>query len=127
VVADNQHVRDTSVRASLRAVDKVVEPYRDIRNAIAHHERYSDDGLDEIEGYFILEKSKHPIDDPVVERFCHFYKRETDWYIKGRREELVPVVDALIQAVVKLFDALLPVFEQNYARLGDGHPTNGVF
>jgi len=125
VVADNEHVRHTPVRARLRAIGKVVEPYREVRNTIAHLERYSDAKLAEIEGYFILEKSNEPI-DPVVEQFRHFYKKEADRYVEARRDELVPVVAALIQAVAKLFDALLPSFEQNHGRLGEGRPTGNL-
>lgn len=122
VVVDNEHVRHTPVRARLRALEKVVKPYRKVRNTIAHFKRYSDAELGEIEGYFILEKSNTPINS-VVERFRHFYKTKADRYVEARRDELVPVVGALIQAVAKLFDALLPVFEENHGRLGKGSPT----
>ena len=125
VVADNEHVCHTPVRARLRAIRKVVEPYREVRNTITHLERYSDAELAEIEGYFILEKSNEPI-DPVVERFRHFYKKEADRYVEATRDELVPVVAALIQAVAKFFDALLPRFEQNYGYLSKGCPTGNL-
>jgi len=121
VVADNEHVRHTSVRARLNALNRAVEPYRDVRNSIAHHDRYSDPGLAEIETYFVLEKAKEP--GPVVVRSRQFFKWEADRYVESKRSELLPVTRALVEAIARLFDTLLPVFEQNHLCLGNGRPT----
>lgn len=124
-VADNAHVRATPARVHLRKVDKVVGPYREVRNMVAHRERYSDPELARIEGYFILEKSDQAPPDPTIDRFRHFYKCEADHYVLAARQEFEPVVSATVSAVRDLFNGLLPVFEVNHDALLQGRLTSG--
>lgn len=116
-IADNDHVRATPVRLRLRALDKVVDPYRPTRNVIAHHERYSDEDLHEIEGFFILEKAGDSENDDLLKRFAPHFKLEADRYIRRQREELAPIVDALTARAGDVFSALLPVFERQHSGL----------
>jgi hypothetical protein len=111
-VADNEHVRATPVRARLRAIDKLISPYRETRNTIAHSERYSDRDLSDIEGYFILEKAEIPFKDPVVNQLRQMMKSETDRYVDEKREAFAPVVEAVVREVGGYFDSLLPPFRK---------------
>jgi len=117
-VTDNEHVRHTAVRARLRAIDKIVQPYRQTRNKIAHFQRFNDSDLSDIEGFFILKKSEGSSEDPVIERYHHFYKREADSYVDSRRSEFVPIVSNLINAVASFYETLLTPFKKEHDALG---------
>lgn len=110
VIADNDYVRSTSVRSSLKAINKAVQPFAQVRNSIAHHSRYKDSGLNEVEMFYILEKENHAHPDPLVEQMRFMFKAETDRYVEERRSELAPAVEELIELEGQLFDALLPEF-----------------
>ena len=113
-VTNNQHLRSTIVRKRLRAIEKVVKPYREMRNTIAHLARYNDHKLKKVEVYSILQKSEGPPDDSVLELTRHFYKHKADLYIDAKRKEFGPVVDALICEVAAFYETLLPHFRNNH-------------
>lgn len=116
-VTDNQHLRGTPVRARLRTIDRIVKPHRETRNTIAHLARYNDPALSKVEAFFILQKAKGPPDESVLERACHFYKREADAYVEAKRKEFGPIVSSLIDEVARLFETLLPPFRRKHAAL----------
>ena len=116
-VTNNQHLKGTPVRPRLRAIEKIVKPYRKMRNTIAHLARYNDPALSRVEVYSVLQKAEGPPDDSVLERTRHFYKREADTYIEARRKEFGPIVSALIGEVERFFETLLPPFRRNHSAL----------
>ena len=116
-VTDNQHLRSTPVRTRLRAIEKIVKPYREMRNTIAHLARYNDPALSKVEVFCILQKSEGPPDESVNERTRHFYKRETDAYIDAKRKEFGPIVSSLIDEVARLFETLLQPFRRKHEAL----------
>jgi len=116
-VTDNQHLRGTTVRARLRAIDKIVKPHREARNRIAHLARYNDPALSKVEAFFILQKSEGPPDESVLEPVRHLYKHKTDDYVEVKRKEFEPIVNGLIDEVARLFEALLPHFRREHAAL----------
>jgi hypothetical protein len=116
-ITENQRLRGTSVRTRLRTLDKIVEPYRQARNTIAHHSRYNEPALAKFEVFSVLQKCEHPPDDSVLDRSRHLYKRKADTYIDAKREEFTPVVNKLVAEVAQLFDALLPHFKREHAAL----------
>jgi Cthe_2314-like HEPN len=109
-VTDNGHVRGTPVRERLRAINKAVQPFLQVRNIIAHDSRYNDAALNKVEAYFILEKSNHVYQDPLVERFRWLYKMKTDSYVEEKRSELAPAIAGLLDLVSQLFETMLPTF-----------------
>lgn len=116
-VTDNQYLRGTPVRARLRAIERILRPYREMRNTIAHLARYNDPVLSKVEVYGILQKTEDPLDGSVLERTRHFYKRETDAYIEQKRKEFGPIVNELIDEVARFFETLLPHFRRQYVAL----------
>jgi hypothetical protein len=101
----------------LRAIDRIVKPYREARNKIAHLGRYDDPEFSKVETFFILQKSAAPPDSSLLERTRHFYKHETDAYVEAKRKEFGPIVSNLIDEVALLFETLLPPFKREHATL----------
>ncbi|HPQ38473.1 MAG TPA: Cthe_2314 family HEPN domain-containing protein [Synergistaceae bacterium] len=116
-VINNQHLRDTKVRKHLRAIEKKVEPYREMRNRIAHLARYDDPELGKVEIYSILQKIKKQRDEPFLESNHRLYKNKADLYISVKRKNLRPVINTLVCEVANFYDALLPHFIANYKLL----------
>ncbi|MCD6321723.1 MAG: hypothetical protein J7L77_01735 [Clostridiales bacterium] len=116
-ITENRHLKGTPVRARLRAIEKIVMPYREERNIIAHMARYNDPALSKVELFSILQKIEGQPDKPILERTRHFYKRETDAYIEAKRKEFGPIVNDLIDEVARFFETLLPPFRREYAAL----------
>ena len=116
-VTDNQHLRGTEVRKCLRIIEKSVQPYREMRNTIAHLSRYNDPKLRKFEVYSILQKSEGPPNDPVLELTRYHYKHKADQYIDAKRNEFGPVVDSLVNQVGNFFEKLLSPFQINYKAL----------
>jgi len=116
-VVENDHLRGTKVKTRLKAIDKAVSPYRQARNAIAHHSRYSDDDLAQVEMYSILEKTGSLEGDSTLGSMRGVFKVYADRYIDGRREEFEPAVDGLVDEVERFFAALLPHFAARHKAL----------
>jgi hypothetical protein len=117
-VVDNENIRGTSARKRLQKINRIVQPHREIRNSIAHHERYRDDGLTRLETFFVLEKSEESPQYPAVEGRRVMMKARTDAYVDEKRTQLEPVVEKLIEAVAAYLDSLVPIFLPSYQRLG---------
>ena len=68
VVAYNGHVANTEVRKGLTNLEATLKLLR-TRNSITHHKRYSDEELDQIELYHVLDKGSTGEKDPMIERY----------------------------------------------------------
>jgi hypothetical protein len=115
-ITDNQHLRGTTVRARLRAIDEIVKPHREARNIIAHFGRYDDREFNKIESFFILQESEVQPDKWFINA-KHIFKWRTDVFVKEKRTEFESVVSNLVHEVARLFEALLPPFRREHAAL----------
>jgi hypothetical protein len=116
-VAENTYIRATSVKIYLKKLDKLVSPYRESRNIVAHSKRYSDPKLTQIEGYFIFEKHDEVYHDLNVGQFRQSFKQDADEYVLGVRKKHDPAVNGIVMAVADYFNALLPEVERRYNSL----------
>jgi len=117
VVVENAHVAATPVRKRLIALDEAVNPHRKLRNRVVHQERYSDEALNEIEQFSVLEKSSSLKSDPLVNRYRQFYKTRADKYVKTKTAELVALANKVSESVGMLLESLLPIVESSHSRL----------
>jgi hypothetical protein len=117
VVAENTHVARTPVRKRLSELDAAINPHRAIRNRVVHGQRYSDSELNEIEGFFVLEKSSGVQSDPIINRYRILYKARTDAYVKTKKSEFLALANSVSNLVGLLLDSLLPVVERTHQGL----------
>ena len=113
-VMDNNKLKDTPVRAHLRAIDKIIKPYRETRNSIAHSLRYTDLCLAKMEPFYLLEKVGGIADKELLDKARNLYKCDADAYTKEKCQEFGTLVDELICEVECFFESLLHPFELNY-------------
>jgi len=100
-----------------------LKPYRHPRHIIIHRRRYTDEDIEKIEPFYILEKSgKEEPDETAI--FYPLAKRLTDREVRKRKAELSNYNQMVFNQVSKLFTELLPVFNENHAKLTakDGLP-----
>jgi len=110
-VLKSKEVKSTSAETALRQLDSAVDPFRTPRNVIAHHGRYSDESLRQLEMFSILEKSPDTESRDIIERYSGHFRICANQYVHMRRSELSPVVGLVQEAVSGLFDALLLPYE----------------
>ncbi|MDP3631507.1 MAG: Cthe_2314 family HEPN domain-containing protein [Actinomycetota bacterium] len=117
-----RHVRVESspVLHGLNAIGDAIEPSRSTRNVVAHHERYSDEQLSEIEMFSLLEKSDNSEGRGLLDQISGGFRIRANQYVALRRSELAPEVDQIRIAVVALMDVLLPEYEAELASLRAG-------
>ena len=115
-VAKNQHVLRTPVAESLKSLDKLLNSYREQRNIVVHRKGHSDEELDEVAVYYLLQKSNRTdADREVTTRYFHLYKRMTDQLVRRKQKELSAINGQVFTALEPLFADLKPVFEVAYA------------
>lgn len=117
VIAHNSHVAATPVRKELLSLEGALKPHRSTRNSIIHHKRYSDEELEQVELYYLVEKDATYEGDPLLERFRVFYKSQTDRYVKAKRLEFLDVRNQITDRVATLFESLLPIVQRIHTRL----------
>ena len=106
----NAWVRNTPVKAALDGVSKVVEPHRDARNLYVHRgEIPIIEGIDDLKVFSLGVQFGKFADDPkLLKALRKDYVEQSKYVVKDMNTRL----DAATAAVEKLFDALLPVYEQ---------------
>jgi hypothetical protein len=121
VIAHNNHVTQCPVAAALKLIENTIKPYQSQRNLVVHRRRHTEEALEQLEVYYVLQKSEviQP-DNDVVKDFLWFYKHLTDAFITAKKDELSKFNGKVFLAVSNLFQTLEPVFDVNYATLRGG-------
>jgi hypothetical protein len=118
VVALNEHVSHTQVTHCLQELEHILEPYKGHRHIIIHRRRYTDKGIEKIEPFYILESVG--LDEEKTDIITELYplvKSLTDKEVRSRKAELSKCNQTVFKEVSKLFTELLPVFNENRAKL----------
>jgi hypothetical protein len=121
VVVMNEHVSHTKVTHCLKELERVLKPYRAPRNIIIHLQRYTDKTIEKIEPFYILEKAGLDKEESdITTELTKLYplvKSLTDEEVRSRKAELSKCNQTVFKEVSKLFTELLPVFNENRAKL----------
>lgn len=120
VVANNEHVAKTEAGQCLKDLENTLKASRHPRNIIIHQRQYTDDSLEEVETFYILERIHSEDSDSEQDSLDwsrHFCKRLTDQVVREKRREFSAYNQGILNEVAKLFASLLPVFRENQARL----------
>ena len=99
-VTNNLYVKGTDVAKTLKELDKFTSQFRFHRNVVAHKSNYSENELDRIGTYFVLEE-----EDEEMGRYSSLYKLKADHYVKKKKTEFRDNIDQLERLVASFFDA----------------------
>jgi hypothetical protein len=111
LIKKNKHVKRTGVLGPLAEISRVVKPYRQQRNIVAHRKRYSEDELHTLEMLHLMGKIEPD------EKWDHIAKLEADRVVSEKKREMEGSIQTLQVAVGKLFDILQPEITERFERL----------
>jgi hypothetical protein len=111
LIKKNRHVTGTEVPSPLAEINRIVKPYRELRNIVAHRKRYSEDRLRTLEMFHLVGKV-----DPD-EKWDHVVKLEADRAVSEKKREMDVSIRMLQAAVSKLFNVLQPEIMERFEHL----------
>lgn len=112
----NEHIKRLGVDDLMKAVNKKCNEYRFIRNSVIHHERYSEEALDNVT--LFLQASHLSVEngrEAILEQ-C-ILDHIVDEYLGAKKDELTKYLDEIEAKLNKLYDALIPIYDQKKAQL----------
>ena len=104
-IIKNSKIKGSDIESTLKEINKIMSDFRKTRNQIAHSEAYSEKELIYIQGFYLT------IDVPEMSKYKSLMKRETDNYIKVKKDELGRVTENLEKIVGEFFESLSPIIE----------------
>ncbi len=106
----NEHVKRYGVDTLMKAINKKCKEYRLVRNSVIHHDRYTEESLDNIT--LFLQASHLSIEnggEPLLEQ--KFLDRIVKEYLDTKNEELTVYVNEIESKVNDLYTRLIPIYE----------------
>jgi len=109
IIKDHQ-IRGTQLKILIEKLNKFTEEYRNERNQVAHSERFKDDLLTDIEGFYILQD----IDESKeFNGFNNFFKNRADRYIAEKKIEFKEIAMKIENLIHEFFDVISPFVKSN--------------
>jgi hypothetical protein len=104
-IIKNDKIKGTSLYSALNKLNTFIDKYRYPRNKIAHSESFTEKGLTDIQGYYILLDSENQQD---IEQYKTLFKLETDEYVANKKKELMKIANDLEKLLIDLFNEITP-------------------
>ena len=116
LLVTNENVKKFSLEGKLKAINKVCNDYRLIRNTVIHHDRYTEEQLNQLTliisaDQLSKEAGKGQFMDPDE------LNAITQAYLGIKKEELGKYLDGIEQKLFDLYDAILPVYNHHKDKL----------
>ncbi len=109
LIVGNMHVRRSAVADALKAMKKVLDPYRYDRNAIVHERQFLEDDIRMLEALTLLLTSEGPVkEDPALVEETKFLARQV---VKDKTREFSKVNHDSFAALSVMFDHLEKEYE----------------
>lgn len=113
-ILEHFKVQGSPVGTALEELDKLIEPYCEMRHSIIHHHRYSDGEFADIQGRALLVDGEDAeIAGVEREMFEHILRMRESGYVIRRQKHYYSAIDEIVDVVITLFDALLLHYKQN--------------
>jgi len=116
LLVTNEKVKKFSLESKLKAINKACNDYRLIRNTVIHHDRYTEEQLDQLTliistDQLSKEAGKGQFMDPEE------LSAITQSYLGAKKEELGTYLDGIENKLFELYDAILPVYNHQKDKL----------
>jgi len=120
-IVRNDYVSNTNVARALKELDKLLKPFRRLRNVVIHRRRHSDQDFAEFELYYLLQKTelKERTADPLTKRYFVWYKAQTDQRVQEKKRSLGEINQKVFSEIKQLFVALEPTFVRIHGSIKD--------
>ena len=109
LLVTNENVKRFGLEGKLKAINKTCNDYRLIRNTVIHHDRYTEEQLDQLTLIINADQlskeagGKQFIDPETLNAF-------TQAYLNAKKEEFSKYLDDIESRLFELYDAILPVY-----------------
>jgi len=105
----NEKVIGYGLDGKLKSINKSCKEYRSVRNTVIHHDRYSEEQLDQLA---LIMKADHLSRQNSGEPFADegTLKDFTEAYLKIKREDLSEYLDIIEKRISDLYDSAIPVY-----------------
>lgn len=118
-IITNDHVKIWSIDKPLKKLNKACTEYRHIRNTVIHHDRFSEDELNNL--VLIIDSHKLLIasgkESPFDERLI---RSITNDYLEVKKGDLEAYLKAIVQHVHSLYDTLIPIYKFHRKQIMQG-------
>lgn len=116
LLVTNEHVKKYSLEEKLKSINKACSEYRFVRNTVIHHDRYSEEQLDQLTlmlnaEHLSQEAGKGSIIKPEELKII------TEAYLGAKREELSKYLDNIEGKLFDFYETVLPVYKHQKDRL----------
>ncbi|EEW07553.1 hypothetical protein VMB_12140 [Vibrio mimicus VM603] len=112
----NEHIKRHGVDNLMKAVNRKCNEYRFVRNSVIHHERYSEEALDNVT--LFLQASHLSVEnggEAILEQ--RILDRIVEEYLGTKKDELTKYLDEIEAKLNELYDALIPIYDQKKEQL----------
>lgn len=105
----NSNVIKYDLEGKLRSINKACSDYRFIRNTVIHHDRYTEEQLNNLR---LTLTADHLSKEVGGKQFIspEILKAITQAYLDTKKEELGKYLDGIESRLFELYDATLPVY-----------------
>ncbi len=116
----NEHIKRFGIDALMKAINKQCNQYRFVRNSVIHHDRYSEEALDNVT--LFLQASYLSVENggkAILEQWI--LDRIVKDFLDTKKGELTKYLDDIEGKLNELYDALTPIYEKkkaNFVALG---------
>ncbi|MEW5668248.1 Cthe_2314 family HEPN domain-containing protein [Pseudomonas putida] len=105
----NEKIKAYGLDAKLKSINKACKEYREVRNTVIHHDRYSEEDLDRLSVVMKADHlSRQHSGEPFVE--ARILTEFTDAYLTIKREDFNNYLEKIEAQVYSLYDAAIPIY-----------------
>ncbi|MQT39227.1 hypothetical protein GHO35_26980 [Pseudomonas helleri] len=109
LLVTNEHVKKFGLEGRLRAVNKACNDYRLIRNTVIHHDRYTEEQLNQLT---LIVSADQLSKEAGGKQFMDSESLSaiTQAYLGAKKEELGKYLDDMESRIFELYDDVLPIY-----------------
>ena len=114
----NEHIERFGIKKKLQAINQKCKDYKNIRNTVIHHDRYTEEQLGNLT--LILSAnylSKENNGTEIAEK--HVIDKMVQEYLSVKTKELTDYLDKIEEKINLLYDALIPVYQNKKSELSE--------
>lgn len=116
LLVTNENVKKFGLDGKLKAINKACNDYRLIRNTVIHHDRYTEEQLNQLT---LIVSADQLSKEAGGEQFMdpESLNAITQAYLGAKKEELGKYLDGIESRLFELYDAILPVYHSYKEKL----------
>lgn len=109
LIVTNEKVKGHKLDVKLKSISKACREYRAIRNTVIHHDRYSEEELDQLALVIKADHlSRQNSGEPFID--ANILKEFTNAYLTLKRKDLSDYLEIIENRINDLYDSAVPIY-----------------